>query len=80
MSGLGPKSESGGTKKWKSVKGGMQGFGTPTVLTEKNQRVRCKKPFEDWMRVSGSKLHISAAQLKKNGLSNPVSLFRDDIY
>ena len=33
-----------------------------------NQRACYKKPFEDWMRVSGSKLHISAAQLKKNGL------------
>ena len=53
--------------------GGMQGFGTPIVLMENNQRVRCKKTFENWMRVSGSKLHIFTARLK-NGLNlNPKS-------
>ena len=61
----GPKSESGGTKNWKNVKGGMQGFGTPIFEMEKNQGIRCTKPFENLMRVSGSKLLVSTARLKK---------------
>ena len=32
---------------------------------KKNQRVRCKKPFENWLRVSWSKLNVSAFELKK---------------
>ena len=35
---------------------------------EKNQKVRCKKPFENWLRVSGSKLNVSVLDLKKMAL------------
>ena len=34
---------------------------------EKNQGKRCRKLFENWMRLSGSKFHVSTARLK-NGL------------
>ena len=59
-----PKSESWGTKNWKSGKGVFMVAG-PLFLKWKNQGARCKKLFENCKRVSGSKLHVSAAQLEK---------------
>ena len=41
-SGLGPKSESGWTKNWKSVKGGMWGFWTRIFRMEKNEEFDAK--------------------------------------
>ena len=41
---------------------------------KKNQRVRCKKPFAIWLRVSGWKFNVSDWHLKKNGLSNNQTL------
>ena len=38
---------------------------------KKNQRVRCKKTFKNWLRVTGSKLNVSESDLK-NGLLNIV--------
>ena len=68
MSRLKPKSESGGTKIWKSVKGVCRVSRPKFLEWKKNQRVRCKKPFENWLRVSGSKLNVSESELKKMAL------------
>ena len=55
---------------------------------EKNQRVRCKKPFENWLRVSGSKLNVSVLDFKKMALLFYIlkqvlifnHLFRENVY
>ena len=54
-----------GAQKLEKCEGGCVGFRDPKFLNEKNQRVRCKKPFAIWLRVSGWKLNISDWHFKK---------------
>ena len=57
-----------GDQKLGKCEGGIQGFGTP-ILKWRKQGARCKKPFDNLMGVSGSKLDFSTVRLK-NGLNN----------
>ena len=50
-----PKSESWGPKFWKVWIGCIESW-DPYFTNEKNQEVRCKKTFENWLRVPGSKI------------------------
>ena len=54
---LGPKYESEGTKIWKTVKGVCRVL-EPIFRMRKNQEVRNKKSFENWLTVSGSKIEL----------------------
>ena len=56
-------SESGVPKNWKSVKGCV-GYRDPIFLKERNQGVRCKKAFANWLRVIGRKFNGSDWHLK----------------
>ena len=56
-------------KKWGGPKIGKVWRGVCRVLdlyfwNGKNQRVRCKKTFENWLRITGSKLNVSECHLK----------------
>ena len=64
MSRLGSKSGIEGTKNWKSLKGGLQGFQTRISEMEKIKDYDAKKTFENWFMVSESKLNVSQYDLK----------------
>ena len=48
---------------------GCVGFGTRIFKWKKIKEYDAKKMFANWLRVSGSKLHVAAYWLK-NGLNN----------
>ena len=52
-------------QKLEKCEGGCVGYWDPIFLNEtKNQETRCKKPFANWLRVSGWKFNVSDWHLK----------------
>ena len=47
---------------------------------QRNQRVRCKKTFENCFRVSGSKLNVSESELKNGIISMQTFRFLSETF
>ena len=55
-----------GDQELEKCEGGVVGFREPYFWNEKKtQGVRCEKSFENWKRVSGSKLHVFTTRFKR---------------
>ena len=69
-----------GAEKLEKCEGGCVGFRDPNFLNYKNHGVWCRKPFANWLGVSGWKSNVSDWYLKTIGLNDSVDQVFSEIW